>query len=156
MEFTLSLNLKRVLERAPLGTKFTVNEQGELHNENGPAVVFPGTSPGKQWYQNGKMHRLDGPAEETCSDHWWVDGRPISGWMQGRNHWRETICTTDEIKWRLLKANPEQIISFDRSSKEMQEYVVQVRPDLIGKIPGLWPEVRSKFKHEAELSKVDL
>ena len=34
---------------------------GQLHRENGPAVVYlPSNS--KKWYKNGKLHREDGPA----------------------------------------------------------------------------------------------
>ena len=37
----------------------------------------------------------------------------------------------------LIKANPEQIQLFEKSTEEMQEYVIKTRPDLIGKIPHL-------------------
>ena len=36
------------------------NEQGQYHCEHGPA--FEGTNGTKNWIQNGKLHRLDGPA----------------------------------------------------------------------------------------------
>ena len=42
------------------GTKIWRNERGEIHREDGPAVIYPN---GKQcWYINGKFHREDGPA----------------------------------------------------------------------------------------------
>ena len=50
------------------------NRQGQLHRENGPAVVLLfGT---KIWYYNGKCHRVDGPAVE-CADgakEWFING----------------------------------------------------------------------------------
>jgi hypothetical protein len=40
---------------------------GLLHREDGPAMIF--ASGTKYWLQNGKLHREDGPAVE------WSDGR---------------------------------------------------------------------------------
>lgn len=52
-----------------------------LHCENGPAVYeADGTI---MWYQNGKPHRLDGPAEITYNYNilkasYWIDGKHLS------------------------------------------------------------------------------
>ena len=35
-------------------------QHGKLHRLDGPAEVWPNGH--KEWYQNGKLHRLDGPA----------------------------------------------------------------------------------------------
>jgi len=49
-----------------------------LHNEHGPAIVFPNYA--KYWIVNGKCHRLDGPAVEykEFEGQYWVDGNNIS------------------------------------------------------------------------------
>ena len=42
------------------GTRRYRNAAGQLHREDGPAIIFPnGTG---VWYQNGLRHRVDGPA----------------------------------------------------------------------------------------------
>ena len=49
-------------------------QNGKLHRLDGPAVEqFDGT---KVWYQNGQLHRLDGPAVEypNGDKSWWFDG----------------------------------------------------------------------------------
>ena len=45
-------------------------QNGELHRLDGPAVEW--ANGGKRWYQNGKLHRLDGPAvEDVDGDKYW-------------------------------------------------------------------------------------
>ena len=39
---------------------FHVNNRGELHCEDGPAVIHPDGY--QAWYQNGLRHRAEGPA----------------------------------------------------------------------------------------------
>jgi len=49
------------------------NEQGELHNENGPAVIDDNY---QAWYRNGKLHRTDGPAViDGDIQVWYLDGK---------------------------------------------------------------------------------
>lgn len=52
---------------------------GELHNDNGPAVVFVNSE--KFWYKNGKKHREDGPAIENYygkgNKEWWYENKSI-------------------------------------------------------------------------------
>ena len=53
------------------------DERGNLHREDGPAVLF---ADGRQhWYQNGCLHREDGPAFEFVSGKrmWYLQGRRI-------------------------------------------------------------------------------
>ena len=47
---------------------------GKLHRVDGHAVEF--SSGTKQWWVDGQRHRLDGPAVEFSSGakQWWVDG----------------------------------------------------------------------------------
>ena len=58
-------------------TYYYFYEDGPLHREDGPAVEGPH---GQDWYLNGELHRLDGPAV-TREDgvfnsyfEWWVNG----------------------------------------------------------------------------------
>ena len=59
------------------GTKFWY-QNGVLHRTDGPAVEW--SDGGKLWYQNGLPHRLDGPAVERCdgSKEWYINGEELS------------------------------------------------------------------------------
>ena len=48
---------------------------GQLHRLDGPAVEWASGS--KLWYLNGKLHRLDGPAVERSNGtkQWWLHGK---------------------------------------------------------------------------------
>jgi len=50
-------------------------QNGELHRLDGPAVECANGD--KYWYQNGKRHRLDGPAIEYAngSKYWYQNGK---------------------------------------------------------------------------------
>jgi hypothetical protein len=50
------------------------NEQGQLHREDGPAVVY--TNGNKYYYKNGLIHREDGPAIEFADGekHYFING----------------------------------------------------------------------------------
>lgn len=50
------------------------NENGELHRDDGPAVISP--HGGKIWYRNGKKHREDGPAliANNLAEIWYRNG----------------------------------------------------------------------------------
>ena len=56
------------------GTHRYYNPAGELHRDNGPAVVYPDGS--KLWVIRNTLHREDGPAIERADGrHWWyLDG----------------------------------------------------------------------------------
>jgi hypothetical protein len=56
------------------------NEKQQYHRVDGPAIVNnTGAYAGdKYWYQNGLLHREDGPAEERFSEKredWWILGK---------------------------------------------------------------------------------
>ena len=53
-----------------MGIKRFYDKEGRLHNENGPAVIYPNGR--KNYYRHGKRHRLDGPAQ-TAPPNWRVD-----------------------------------------------------------------------------------
>ena len=50
-------------------------QNGKLHRLDGPVVEWADGT--KQWYQNGKLHRLDGPAVENAdgSKQWYKEDR---------------------------------------------------------------------------------
>jgi hypothetical protein len=54
-------------------TEWYQNEK--LHRVDGPAVDC--TNGSKYWYQYGNRHRVDGPAVETARGHqeWWIGGK---------------------------------------------------------------------------------
>ncbi len=52
-------------------------QNGQLHRTDGPAIEWADGS--KSWYQNGQRHRTDGPASE------WADGSK-SWYQNGQLH----------------------------------------------------------------------
>ena len=63
------------------GTKTWTNDKGQFHREDGPALERLDVSglPLKCWYQNGSLHRLDGPSDERPhSAEWWFQGKFIA------------------------------------------------------------------------------
>ena len=59
----------------PDGTRKYYNSAGQLHCEEGPAIVYPYGR--HEWYRNGLRHRDAGPAIETAYGHreWWQNGK---------------------------------------------------------------------------------
>ena len=51
--------------------------RNRLHREGGPAVEFANGD--KCWYYYEQKHRMDGPALELADGHkeWWIDGKRI-------------------------------------------------------------------------------
>jgi hypothetical protein len=51
-----------------------LNSNGELHNLNGPARIYPNGV--REWYKNGFLHRTDGPAviNTDGSEQWYLNG----------------------------------------------------------------------------------
>jgi hypothetical protein len=99
------------------GTIRYYNNQGQFHNENGPAIEYiDGT---KSWYVNGVRHRDDGPARVswTGAKFWYKNGKlhredgPAIEYANGSNqYWYEGFhieeCYSDEYlnKWIKLRA----------------------------------------------------
>jgi hypothetical protein len=74
---------------------------------------------------------------------------PSHDWLTDEDvlRWLETKGTTDQVLWVMNKMGV---------MLKSQEYICQHRPDLIGKIEHLDPELAKKYSHEQELGKVDL
>ena len=66
--------LKYRVEVGCLGNKRYYHHSGQLHREEGPAVILKNGS--KFWYQNGELHREDGPAITWANGNmeWWING----------------------------------------------------------------------------------
>jgi hypothetical protein len=49
---------------------------GKLHRVDGPAIE---ADKFKKWYVNGKLHRVDGPAQEYSNGdrRWWIDDQRL-------------------------------------------------------------------------------
>lgn len=60
------------------GIKAWFNSNNELHNEDGPAIIYPNGD--KAWYLNGHRHREDGPAIEYANGLkiWYLNGKEQS------------------------------------------------------------------------------
>jgi hypothetical protein len=155
-------------ELLPKDTIYYLDENGKFHQDNNePALVMSDGT--KNWYKHGTQHRDVGPAV-TWSDGDYLyykddevhreDGPAME--INGRKSWHLhnshiSDDSSDEYKWILLKGNPENIKAFPKgANKDMQEYVIRLRPDLIGEIKNLDPEVAERFKYEKELGNVDL
>ena len=67
--------LRYRIEVNDYGTRFYYNCEGQLHREDGPAVIYAnGTC---FWYVNGLLHRLNAPAGIYASgtEEWWQHGQ---------------------------------------------------------------------------------
>ncbi len=74
-------------EVSPHGTVRYINEQGQYHREDGPAIVWK--SGAKSWYIDGLCHRLDGPAIE------WADGGVSYYLIEKRYSYEEWLAIKD-------------------------------------------------------------
>ena len=51
---------------------------GVLHRLDGPALMHKNESPLEEWRIRGKLHRWDGPASiYPGGEEWWVDGKRV-------------------------------------------------------------------------------
>ena len=53
------------------------NSSGQLHREDGPAVIYPDGR--QEWYRNGHLHRDNGPAAiyPDGTQYWYRNGYAI-------------------------------------------------------------------------------
>jgi hypothetical protein len=71
------------------------NDKGELHNTNGPAIIW--NNGDKYWLINGELNRIDGPAIENAKGerYWYINGEMLT--EQEFN----TICCDTQFKQEL-------------------------------------------------------
>ena len=112
-------------------TKRWYNEQGQLHNEHGPAIEEANGT--KCWFLNGKYHREDGPAIEWAdgSKEWYLNGKrhredgPACEWANGTKWWylNGEQLTEEEFNAR-TKKQPTcdgKIVEIDGKKYKLQE-----------------------------------
>lgn len=74
------------------GNECWLNENGEYHREDGPAIKKKDY---ELWFLNGKLHRFDGPAAQYYNGDksWWLSGfkhredGPAVEWADGYKAW---------------------------------------------------------------------
>jgi hypothetical protein len=88
------------------------NAEGELHREDGPAVILASGS--QIWYRHGKYHRDGGPAAEWYNgEKWWCregrlhreDGPAFIGADGSKSWWLngEQVTEADVVKLQAAK-----------------------------------------------------
>jgi hypothetical protein len=105
------------------GNKYWVNELGQYHLENGPAVEW--VNGDKEWYLNGKLHRDDGPAID------YVNGR--KEWFKHGKQYHEAL--PKNISYGEIidnKINSPSIVLKNRAQTDHQ------KTDLICKLLSAW------------------
>ena len=82
---------------------------GKRHRVDGPAIEFANGS--KYWYQDNKLHRIDGPAIEDSdgSKYWYLDGNKLT-----QAQWKQSVTSkpscvgkiveVDGVKYKLVAA----------------------------------------------------
>ena len=85
MEYDIEISTTRTKRYFKKGTTI-------LHREDGPAVEY--SNGDKEWWINGRVHRIDGPAIETDAyNMWYVNGKrhrtdgPTITWADGSKFW---------------------------------------------------------------------
>jgi hypothetical protein len=79
----------------PDGSIYHLNENGDYHREDGPAIIYSWGE--KNWFINGMLHREDGPAIErpNGSKEWWINNKrhrddgPAIETNHGEDHGKE-------------------------------------------------------------------
>ena len=81
-------------------------QNDKLHRLDGPAIEW--ASGTREWYQNGKLHRTDGPAVEWANGHkeWWINGKKLT--RKQFNKTQKSTCENrtviiDGITYKLVK-----------------------------------------------------
>jgi hypothetical protein len=98
----------------PDGTQEWRNRNGELHRDDGPAVIYPDGC--EAWFQRGRVHRDDGPAlvdpdGSTCwYQHGYLhreDGPGIihhdgthEWWLNGKQYDDEFVFRMELVLWQ--------------------------------------------------------
>ena len=83
------------------GTQVWKNENGELHREDGPAIIFPDGI--QHWFINGNFHREDGPAViyPDGRQYWYINGYDITNkiktWAKDRDINLDNLTEMDKM-----------------------------------------------------------
>ena len=156
--------------------------EGLLHRDGGPAIVRPGGF--KAWFQHDKMHRDDGPAAiDGEHKEWYYHGNKVIQDDKIINMWNkegvlehqmfivqvrpdlipqmvEHFFLAPDVLRRVVELRPDLIdlvvSGNDITDPVAQEMILRQRPDLIGLMPKLVPELKAKYEHELKLAGVDV
>ena len=110
------------------GTQCWYNEQGELHNEHGPAVEYADGT--KYWYLNDKRHRENGPACECANGtkFWYLNDKrhredgPACEWANGSKWWYLNGKCLTEAQFNILKHTCDgKVVEIDGKKYKLQE-----------------------------------
>jgi hypothetical protein len=137
------------------GTTVYLNEWGEFHSINGPAIISPNGDEEK-WYFQGHPHRDGGPAHTRKDGYeaWYCFGRlhredgPAVTFPGGKREWYHK-------RWQCALI-VEDSIRYQDQDEELQEFFIRNRPDLIWQITCLLPSMREKYCHELNLSGIEI
>lgn len=136
-----------------------------LHRENGPAVISPGNY--ALYYTDGKPNKQGASAIYSEGNGEFNDNgvrRYVK--LSDNDIWKaleeDVRCAmviktlTPKMQEFVVHEDPSLIEYIQDPSAEVQEYVCQHRPDLVGKIKNLDPGLKAKYQHEEELGRTDL
>jgi hypothetical protein len=78
------------------------NDKGELHREDGPAIIW--TDGSQFWYINGQLHREDGPAVIYADgmQFWFLDGMQYTESRYYKELYKMGKITEGEMFLKLL------------------------------------------------------
>ena len=80
---------------------YSYYDDGLLHRDDGPALIFT-KSGNTEYWQHGKKHRLDGPADISVHGSvWWINGHcvdtAIRKWAKYMNIDLDNLSDEDKI-----------------------------------------------------------
>jgi hypothetical protein len=106
-----------------------------------------------QYVEKVVKDRLPEAEEVLSKSKFWSD---YLGFLSQHDSNSHTHRQLELVKERGLTDDLFDALNNHYMSDELQEYICKVRPDLVGKIYGLSPELTQKYQHEKELGNVDL
>ena len=131
------------------------NYKGELHNENGPAVIGDDI---KKWYLHGKQHREGAPAvtkEGSIYQEWWLNDEierpdgPAMVWSCGRKEWyRKSMIHREDgpaVEWpdgSITWFFWHNVLAFDRWC-----YMLDKSDEEIVKLKLMYGDLKETRKH---------
>ena len=81
-------------------------QNGKFHRTDGPAIEYANGD--KYWYQNGEPHRTDGPACEypNGDKRWYLEGREVTeAEVTGKCDPEERVIAIEGKEYRLVEVD---------------------------------------------------
>ena len=154
------------------GDVYYTDGDGKFHRSDGPSIIWRNGD--TEWYCHGTHHRIGGPAvEDHLGEEWYFEGNrhrldgPAVTLLQNDGtiariwyYWGKNVSKAFTVIPKMQKAMLEDDINnvkkLKNLDKDLQEYVLKRRPDLVSEIDGLDPEIARKYSHEVGMGGVDL